>query len=555
MNNINSILYLLLFLSLGLIIGCGDDDDPMEMEMEMEMEEEEEEEISQVSLTFTPDNGEDAITAIWFDADGEGSGTPTIDDIELEEGVTYVLELVLTNTLGATDEDITTEIMEEGDEHMFFFGFTDGIFEDPTGDGNIDSRNDPINYNDMDDNGQALGLSTTWTAGEHSETPGEFNIILKHQPDLKTASSDANVGGTDVDITFPLTIAEGDGHDEEEEVINQITLTFTADDEEPITATWFDEDGEGVASPTIEEIDLEEGVTYTMNITLTNTLGMEEEDVTAEIMEEDDEHMFFFSFTDGIFSDPTGDGNVDNRADPLNYNDQDGNGNPVGLSTTWTAGEHTELPGEFTVILKHQPDLKTATSDASVGGTDIDITFPIEIVEEGHDHNEEEEVINQIVFTFTPAGGGDAVTATWFDSDGEGVGSPTIDDINLAANTEYDMSISLANTLGMEAEDITAEIMEEDDEHMFFFEFTAGIFSNPSGDGNVDNRADPLVYSDQDDNGNPVGLTTKWTTGGATSSAGNFRIILKHQPDLKTATSDASVGGTDVDITLPINIQ
>jgi len=553
MKTIKLIPYLFLLLTLGFIVGCGDDDD---MEMEMEMENEEEEEISQVTLTFIPDNDEDPIVATWFDADGEGSGAPTIDDIELEEGVTYTLDLVLTNTLGSTDEDITEEIKAEDDEHMFFFGFTDGIFSDPSGNGNLDNRNDPVNYNDQDANGNPVGLSTTWTAGEHSETPGEFNLVLKHQPDIKSATSGSTDGGTDVDITFSLSIAEGDGHDEEEEVINSIVLTFTPDNgEEAVTATWFDEDGEGVASPTVEDIDLEEGVTYTMEITLTNTLGMEDEDVTAEIKEEDDEHMFFFSFTDGIFADPTGDGNADNRTDPINYNDQDANGNPVGLSTTWTAGEHTEMAGEFNIILKHQPDLKTATSDASVGGTDVDITFPIEIVEEGHGHNEEEEVISQIVLTFTPSGGGDAITATWFDSDGEGVGSPTIDDINLVANTDYDMTITLANTLGTEDEDITAEIMEEDDEHMFFFEFTADIFSNPSGDGNVDNRPDPLNYNDQDANGNPVGLSTNWTTGGATSSAGNFRVILKHQPDLKTETSDSTVGGTDVDISLPINIQ
>ncbi|MDG2450544.1 MAG: hypothetical protein P8M34_12925 [Saprospiraceae bacterium] len=551
MNKINSIFYLFLLLGLSFMVGCSDDDP-----MEMEMENEEEEVISRVVLTFTPDNGEEAVVATWLDADGEGSGAPIIDHIDLKEGVTYTMIMELANTLGSNDEDITTEISEESDEHMFFFGFSEGIFADPTGNGNIDNRNDPMNYNDQDNNGQPLGLSTTWTAGEHTESAGEFNIVLKHQPDLKTSTSSATVGGTDVDITFPLEIIEEDHeHEEEEEVINQITLTFTPDNgEEAISATWFDEDGEGVGSPTIDEIELEEGITYEMAIALTNTLGMEAEDVTAEISEEADEHMFFFSFTDGIFSNPSGDGNVDNRNDPLNYNDMDSNGQPIGLSTTWTAGEHTDMEGVFNIILKHQPDLKTASSDASVGGTDIDITFPLHIEEEGHGHNEEEEVINQIGLTFTPKAGGDAVTAVWFDEDGEGVGSPTIDDINLAANTEYQMSITLSNTLGMEVEDVTVEISEEADEHMFFFEFTSDIFTSPSGDGNVDNRNDPLNYNDEDANGNPVGLSTDWTSGGATTSSGNFRIVLKHQPDLKTASSDATVGGTDVDITLPINI-
>jgi len=344
---------------------------------------------------------------------------------------------------------------------------------------------------------------------------------------------------------------------EEEEVISQVTLTFTPDNgEDAVTAIWLDADGEGSGAPTIEEIDLEEGVTYDLTMTLTNTLGTTDEDITAEIREEGAEHQFFFSFTDGMFSDPTGNGNVDNRSDPLNYNDQDANGLPIGLTTTWTAGEHTETPGEFNIVLKHQPDLKTASSSATTGGTDVDITFPIEIVEEGHEHNEEEEVINEIVFTFTPTGGGEAITATWLDADGEGVANPTIEDINLAANTTYELAITLANTLGMEAEDITAEIREEEDEHMFFFEFTSDIFSNPTGDGNLDSRQDPLVYNDKDANENPVGLLTNWTTGAATATTGEFRIVLKHQPDgQKTATSDSTVGGTDVDIKLPINIQ
>ncbi len=529
---------------------------PLEIVEEGHSHDDGEEEINQVTLTFTPDNGEESVTTVWFDEDGEGVGAPSIGEIDLEEGVTYTMAITLTNTLGMEDEDVTAEIMEEAAEHQVFFSFTDGIFSDPMGDGNIDNRDDAINYNDQDENGLPVGLSTTWTAGEHTDMPGEFRVVLKHQPDVKTSTSDANTGGTDIDITFPLEIdEEGHMHSDEEEEINRVTLTFTPDNgEEAVTAVWFDEDGEGVASPTIDDIDLEEGVTYAMAITMTNTLGMEDEDITVEIMEESDEHQFFFSFTDGIFSNPTGDGNIDNGADPINYSDQDDNGLPVGLMTSWTAGEHTNMPGEFRIVLKHQPDEKSVTSDVNTGGTDIDITFALEIDEEGHSHNEEEEEINQIVLTFTPTAGGDVVTATWFDADGEGVDSPSIDDIDLLANTEYEMSISLANTLGMEVEDITAEIMEEDDEHMFFFGFTENIFMNPTGDGNIESRQDPLNYNDQDANGNPVGLSTTWMTGAATTSAGEFRVVLKHQPGEKTDTSDAIVGGTDIDITLVLNI-
>ncbi|NNF35230.1 MAG: hypothetical protein HKN68_14050 [Saprospiraceae bacterium] len=183
----------------GLMVSCGDDDP-------MEMENEDEEVISRITLTFTPDNGEESVIAIWFDADGEGSGAPTIDDIELKEGITYSLELELSNTLGSTDVDITNEISAEAEEHMFFFEFTTDIFSDPSGNGNVDNRGDAINYNDQDAKGLPVGLLTNWTPASATASSGDFRILLKHQPGLKTAMSDVTVGGTDVDISFPINI-------------------------------------------------------------------------------------------------------------------------------------------------------------------------------------------------------------------------------------------------------------------------------------------------------------------------------------------------------------
>lgn len=379
------------------------------------------------------------------------------------------------------------------------------------------------------------------------------NGIRKHMKNIKSIFYLFIVLG----LVFVVSCSDDDptptNGEEEEEEITRVALTFTPDNgEEAVVATWFDEDGEGTGAPVIDEIELEEGVTYTMTMTLTNTLGTEDEDITAEIEEEDADHMFFFAFTDGYFSSPEGDGNIDNRADAINYNDTDANGLPVGLSTTWTAGEHSEVEGEFRVILKHQPDEKTETSDIAVGGTDFDITFPLHIEA---DHNHEEEVINEIVLTFTPTGGGDAIAVKWFDEDGEGVGNPTIDDIVLTAETTYEMSIKLANTLGTVVEDITAEIEAEGADHMFFFEFTTDIFSNPAGNGNVDNRDDAINYNDKDVNDLPIGLSTNWTAGAATSDAGKFRVVLKHQPNVKTATSAVADGSTDIDIEFNISIQ
>lgn len=184
------------------LVSCKDDDAPPA--------ENPEEEITRVTLVFSDgSNSEDDITVVWFDEDGEGVNDPVIDPIELALNTTYTLSITLENTL-ATDEeeqDVTEEIREEADEHMFFFGFTNGLFTNPTGDGNIGSsgRNDPMNYLDEDENNQPLGLSTSWTTGD-AFSDGMFRIILKHQPDLKSDVSTSETGSSDFDQAFVIDV-------------------------------------------------------------------------------------------------------------------------------------------------------------------------------------------------------------------------------------------------------------------------------------------------------------------------------------------------------------
>ncbi|MDN5214843.1 hypothetical protein QQ020_22375 [Fulvivirgaceae bacterium BMA12] len=163
-----------------------------------------------------------------------------------------------------------------------------------------------------------------------------------------------------------------------------------------------------------------------------------------------------------------------------------------------------------------------------------------------------EEVITTVTLTFTPSGGGTAITASATDPDGEGPDDLEVDgDITLDANTTYTMTIELTNDI--ENEDVTEEIVREDHEHMFFFAFTNDLFDSPTGNGNVDDRGDELNYNDQDENQLPVGLSTSWTTGDTKS--GTFQVILKHQPNVKTATSDIDDGESEVDVTWDLSIQ
>jgi len=167
------------------------------------------------------------------------------------------------------------------------------------------------------------------------------------------------------------------------------------------------------------------------------------------------------------------------------------------------------------------------------------------------------ELITKATLIFTPSGGGTAVTATATDPDGEGVQDIVVDGpISLTAGTSYTLSIELINELAEPTDEeynITEEVEEEGDEHMFFFSWTNNVFSDPTGNGNIDNRADAVNYLDEDENELPLGLSTFWTAG--TASSGSFRVVLKHQPDLKTASSDANTGESDLDVTFTINVN
>lgn len=192
--------------SLLTLSSCKDDDPKKEDVPEL---------ITQVVLTFNKADGvAEPIVITATDPDGDGVLPVTIDDdIRLASNTTYTLKIQLHNTLAEPTDDaynITAEVEEEGDEHMFFFGWTNNVFTDPAGDGNVDTRTDAVNYegagNSIDANGLPLGLTTTWTTA--ATGTGTFRLLLKHQPELKSETSNSNTGETDLDVTFGLEILE-----------------------------------------------------------------------------------------------------------------------------------------------------------------------------------------------------------------------------------------------------------------------------------------------------------------------------------------------------------
>ncbi len=166
------------------------------------------------------------------------------------------------------------------------------------------------------------------------------------------------------------------------------------------------------------------------------------------------------------------------------------------------------------------------------------------------------ELITKVTLTFTPTTG-EPIMVTAEDPDNIGSQDIVTGPIALKSNTTYTLSMSIINGLadpGDEAYDIGKEIEEEADEHMFFFSWTGG-FTSPAGDGNIDNRSDAVGYADEDANGLPLGLITTWTTSSEASTENIFRIVLKHQPDLKSATSTAEDGETDIDLEFDLSIE
>jgi len=150
------------------------------------------------------------------------------------------------------------------------------------------------------------------------------------------------------------------------------------------------------------------------------------------------------------------------------------------------------------------------------------------------------ELITVVNYSLIPDGGGDAIELSFSDPDGDGGDAPTITGGTLAANQTYSGTLELLNP----SENISEEVAEEAEEHQFFFQTSvAGL---------------TVSYSDQDADGNPIGLSSTLTTGDAGS--GTITITLRHEPDKSASgVSDGNIanagGETDIEVTIPVDVQ
>ncbi len=156
----------------------------------------------------------------------------------------------------------------------------------------------------------------------------------------------------------------------------------------------------------------------------------------------------------------------------------------------------------------------------------------------------EEEVITTVIVTLTS--GGQTTTLTSRDLDGDGPNAPlVVVSGSLLKNTTYTGSIQFLNELESPAENITAEIAENDKEHQVFYRLSNGLGS--------------FTYADFDSNGKPLGLQFSLTTANS-SGNGNLTVILKHllnknAPGVASGDVTNAGGSTDVEVVFPVVVN
>ncbi|WP_299460029.1 hypothetical protein [uncultured Microscilla sp.] len=147
----------------------------------------------------------------------------------------------------------------------------------------------------------------------------------------------------------------------------------------------------------------------------------------------------------------------------------------------------------------------------------------------------EEELITDLTLTFTnQANTSEVITMTFSDSDGPNgpqTGTFNISG-NLSASAKYNVAFKVENKSETPAEDVTTEIKEEGAEHQVFYNTT----------GNLQFQS----YTDKDANGNPIGISTTFSTGIAGTAT--LKVTLKHQPGVKTASTTVVDGETDIEV-------
>lgn len=158
----------------------------------------EEELITEVLLTFTPTTGTATPQTLMVEFDADGTN-PTFSParLALEAGRTYIGTM---RVLGP-DEDITEEIRDEAEEHLFRYTLA------PASAGTVTITDTESDYGTMDQNGGdfAVGLTFQLQVAAGASGDGTLDALLYHFDEGPKTSSTDTSDEIDVDIAFPLS--------------------------------------------------------------------------------------------------------------------------------------------------------------------------------------------------------------------------------------------------------------------------------------------------------------------------------------------------------------
>ena len=149
----------------------------------------------------------------------------------------------------------------------------------------------------------------------------------------------------------------------EAEVITTLTVTLAPEGGgDAVSLRFYDEDGEqGSIAPVITVSGpLEPSTTYAAIIALENETENPAVSISEEIAGEAEDHLFCFEAGQHL---------------SVEYEDEDENGLPLGLVSSWTTGD---IAGQtsLTITLRHQAGTKTGECPGT-GETDVEVTFEL----------------------------------------------------------------------------------------------------------------------------------------------------------------------------------
>ena len=139
----------------------------------------------------------------------------SLDNIVLQYGRTYAVQLEVFNELERPVENVTPEIKDEMDEHQVFF--VGSAVDGPSATTNPDAIIQQL-YDDVDNYGYPVGLSSTIVSTNTGS--GVLSIQLRHLPMLKgellkteglaalmaNEGEQAMPGSTDISVDFNIRV-------------------------------------------------------------------------------------------------------------------------------------------------------------------------------------------------------------------------------------------------------------------------------------------------------------------------------------------------------------